>query len=256
MVCKTCGCENHDGSIYCRTCGAKLYQVRSVGNTIYIDDCELEMIHVSGGSFMMGNEKGVLLEHYTLHCVTLDDYFICATPVTQRLWFIIMGPDNPKLYNNISPDFPIHSVSWNLCMEFILKLHEITDMNFRMPTEAEWEYAAKGGNLSRGYKYSGGNRLSKVGIRSLWTGKLEPVRLKLPNELGIYDMSGGVWEWCSDWYGDYSSSNASNPKGPKSGEYKVQRGGSYLSDEECCRPYYREHDFPESGTNCGLRLAL
>lgn len=257
MNCKICGCENLNGSLYCRACGSKLYQVRSSGNIIYVDDCELEMIHVSAGSFIMGNEKGLLLQKNTIHRVTLDDYYICAAPITQRLWFLIMGSNNPHLYNNIAPNFPIHTVSWNDCMEFILKLNKITGMNFRMPTEAEWEYAAKGGNMSRKYKYSGGNRLSRVGIRSEWNYKLEPVRSKLPNELGIYDMSGGVWEWCSDWYADYSSSDAYNPTGPISGDSKVQRGGCYASEEECCRPYYRSSLSPESSSDvCGLRLAL
>ena len=190
-----------------------------------------------------------------VHSVTLSSYSIGQTEVTQALWTAVMG-SNPSA--NKGDNLPVEKVSWNDCQTFITKLNQLTGQKFRLPTEAEWEYAARGGKLSKGYKYSGSNTLSYV---AWYTGnssyKTHPVATKRPNELGLYDMSGNVWEWCQDWYGSYSSSTQSNPTGPSSGSHRVHRGGSWLIDARHCRVSYRGSDTP-SNTNFifGFRLAL
>ena len=154
-------------------------------------------------------------------------------------------------------NYPMYYVSWEDCQEFISKLNALTGKNFRLPTEAEWEFAVRGGNKSRGYKYSGSNTLSNVA----WyddnsSYKTHPVATKAPNELGIYDMSGNVWEWCSDWYDDYSSSSQYNPTGPNSGSRRVIRGGSWFIYAWSCRVSNRDGNYPSIHGNIGLRLAL
>ena len=163
--------------------------------------------------------------------------------------------------------YPMYYISWNDCQEFIKKLNQLTGINFRLPTEAEWEYAARGGNKSRGYKYSGSNTIGEVawyrdnaydgvGKNSPDYGT-HPVGTKSPNELGLYDMSGNVWEWCSDWYGEYSSSSQTNPTGPTSGFYRVLRGCSWNNSARNCRVSTRTNDYPGIGdSNSGFRLAL
>ena len=152
----------------------------------------------------------------------------------------------------------MEQVSWNDCQEFIKKLNAKTGKNFRLPTEAEWEYAARGGNNSRGYKYSGSNNIDDVA----WNLNnseyhTHPVKAKQSNELGIYDMSGNVIEWCQDWYEPYSSYAQTNPTGPNSGEYRIIRGGRYTSNARGCRSSFRyDCDPADRGYNLGLRLAL
>lgn len=145
---------------------------------------------------------------------------------------------------------------WNDCQEFIKKLNSLTGLNFRLPTEAEWEYAARGGNKSKGYKYLGSNDIGSVA----WcyrTSQTHAVATKLPNELGLYDMSGNVWEWRSDWYGDYSSGSQTNPKGPSSGASHIFRGGSWFADAGSCRVSHRSDYNPDNiGFNLWLRLTL
>ena len=188
--------------------------------------------------------------------MTLLDYYIGETEVTQALWYAVMG-SNPSYYTGDS-QCPVEQVSWDDCQTFIENLNALTGMQFRLPTEAEWEFAARGGNSSQGYKYTGSNSIGDVA----WYGSNSssthhPVGMKAPNELGLYDMSGNVWEWCQDWYGDYSSSAQTNPTGPSSSSNRVGRGGCWANDARLCRVANRDFNTP-SARNCyhGLRLSL
>ena len=227
--------------------------------TLTVNGIKYNMVWVEGGTFRMGatseqdgdaydNEKPV-------HSVTLSGYYIGKTEVTQALWKAVMG-SNWSCFKG--DDLPVEQVSWNDCQEFIRKLNSLTGQNFRLPTEAEWEFACRGGNNSRGYKYSGSNYIDNVA----WYGdnsgdKTHPVATKLPNELGIYDMSGNVWEWCSDWYDKYSSGAQTNPKGPYDGSCRVRRGGSWDGNARRCRSSWRDLDLPRLGYDYhGLRLTL
>ena len=179
---------------------------------------------------------------YPVHSVTLSDYYIGETEVTQELWEAVMGT-NPSGFSGNQK--PVEMVSWNDCQEFITKLNELTGKNFRLPTEAEWEYAARGGNNSKGYKYSGSNTIGNVAW--FWYNSGEAthnVKTKSPNELGIYDMSGNVWEWCEDCYGNYSSGSQTNPAGPSTGSGRVLRGGSWHGNAENCRVSNRSYFSP------------
>ncbi len=231
---------------------------------------EPEMVFVEGGTFQMGSSSGGPHEQ-PVHSVTLSSFNIGKYEVTQAQWKAVMG-NNPRSsrssrsssssYFSGCNNCPVGNVSWNDVQEFIRKLNAQTGKNFRLPTEAEWEYAAKGGKHSNGYTYSGSNNLGSVA----WyygnsKNKPHAVGDKQANELGIYDMSGNVWEWCSDWYGKYSSYNENNPTGASSsGQYRVRvlRGGS-LNDfaMEWCRSANRDSHFPEHRDfNIGFRLVL
>ena len=217
------------------------------------------MVYVSGGTFTMGgtSEQGSDAEsdEKPTHSVTLSSYYICKYEVTQALWRAVMG-SNPSNFKG--DNLPVENVSWDDCQTFINRLNSYTGRNFRLPTEAEWEFAARGGNYSRHYKYSGSNNLDDVA----WHGdnsdnRTHPVGTKQPNELGLYDMSGNVWEWCSDWYGSYSSYSQSNPTGPNSGSYRINRGGGWRYCAEYCRSSYRNSDSPGFRySGLGLRLVL
>ncbi len=152
----------------------------------------------------------------------------------------------------------MESVSWDDCQEFISKLNTATGKNFRLPTEAEWEFAARGGNKSNNYQYSGSNNIGEVAWYNGNSGETtHDVASMQPNELGLYDMSGNVWEWCYDWYVDYSSSAQTNPIGANSGSFRMFRGGGWDSSVRLCRSSYRNYDSPdERGGILGLRLAL
>ena len=153
---------------------------------------------------------------------------------------------------------PVERVDWEDCQEFVSRLNSLTGRTFRLPTEAEWEYAARGGKKSRHYKYSGSGNIGNVAWYNDNSGSsTHAVGTKTANELGIYDMSGNVWEWCSDWYGDYSAGAHTNPQGPSSGTYRVLRGGSWFKDASFCRVSYRGIGFPSySDIIYGLRLVL
>ena len=217
------------------------------------------MVYVSGGTFTMGatSEQGseVYLEEKPTHSVTLSSFYLCKYEVTQALWRAVMGK-NPSHFKGNS--LPVEQVSWYDCQTFISQLNSLTGRKFLLPTEAEWEYAARGGNRSRGYKYSGSNNLSDVAWYPDNSGdKAHPVGSKSPNELGLYDMSGNVWEWCSDWDGAYSSSSQTNPTGPSSGWYRVYRGGSWYHVADFCRLSYRRSEVPNRRyVSFGFRLAL
>ena len=175
--------------------------------------------------------------------------------VTQSLWQVVMG-SNPSKFKG--DDLPVEQVSWNDCQEFIGKLNGLTGKKFRLPTEAEWEYAARGGKKSRGYQYSGSSNISDVAWYDGNSGsKTHPVGKKQANELGIYDMSGNVWEWCQDWYGSYVSTSQTNPSGANSGSYRVYRGGSWYNDAMRCRSSFRYPGGPGYRRDyLGLRLVL
>lgn len=218
------------------------------------------MVMVEGGTFIMGatsEQRSVARsDEKPTHQVTLSDYMIGKTEVTQEQWEAVMGSNPSRFKGN---NLPIERVSWEDCQEFIKRLNSLTGLNFRLPTEAEWEYAARGGAKSRGYKYSGSNDINAVAWYDNTTNYkgTMPVATKRANELGLYDMTGNVWEWCSDWYGAYSSLHQTNPKGPSTGSDRVNRGGNWGYDEEDCRVSYRSRDNPSYGGNhLGLRLAL
>ena len=225
-----------------------------------VNGVSFDMVGVEAGTFTMGgtSEQGSDAEYdeKPTHQVTLThNYYIGKTEVTQALWKAVMG-SNPSYFKG--DNLPVECVSWNDCQTFISKLNAATGKRFRLPTEAEWEFAARGGKKSKGYKYSGGNILGNVA----WyydnsKSKTHAVGTKIPNELGIYDMSGNVYEWCSDWYGNYSSSSQTNPTGPSSGSYRVCRGGSWFSFAGNCRSSFRCDSYPDIGDYyLGLRLVL
>ena len=205
-----------------------------------------EMIKVQGGTFMMGSENGRNNEK-PIHQVTLSDFYIAKYPVTQALWKAIMG-NNPSHFKG--DKLPVEQVSWDDCQEFIKKLNEKTEEKYRLSTEAEWEFAARGGSQSKGCEYSGGNDLKEVGwFKDNSDRKTHPVGQKRANELGIYEMSGNVWEWCADWFGDYSVKVKNNPRGSEQGKFRVLRGGSWNGNNGLCRvssrgyidPYIRDY---------------
>ena len=227
--------------------------------TIPGTDVSFRMVRVEGGTFRMGANKGDYeadSDEKPAHQVTLSDYYIGETQVTQALWQAVMG-ENPSDYDN-DPNCPVERVSWDDCQEFIEKLNKLTGKSFRLPTEAQWEFAARGGNKSQGYKYAGGNDLGKVAwYKDNAMRETNPVAQKDANELGLYDMSGNVWEWCQDWFGDYSDAPQTDPEGPEEGSHRVSRGGSWYSDAGDCRVSYRNYNTPTyENYFFGLRLAL
>ena len=231
----------------------------NVNKTFTVKGVKFTMVAVEGGTFTMGatSEQGsdAAGDEKPTHQVTLSSYYIGKTEVTQALWKAVMGKNPSKFKGD---NLPVENVSWDDCQEFIKKLNALTGKNFRLPTEAEWEYAARGGNKSRSYKYSGSNNIDDVA----WYNKnsenrTHPVKTKQSNELGIYDMCGNVWEWCQDRYGDYSSATQTNPKGATTGSNRVNRGGSSGSYGRYCRSSYRSYNTPGySDKFLGLRLAL
>lgn len=225
------------------------------------------MVPVEGGSFMMGataeqgsdgNER-----ERPVHQVTLSSFAIGQTEVTQALWQAVMG-ENPSYFHGAQ--LPVEKISWEDCQAFIARLNELTGMSFRLPTEAEWEFAARGGNKSLGYKYAGGNDPTSVAwysyndsweLRGSGYYGTHAVATRTANELQLHDMSGNVHEWCQDWYGDYSSEAATDPAGPAAGSGRVYRGGSWYFDEWFCRVSFRNAFDPSYRSyGIGMRLAL
>ena len=245
-----------------------------VTETFTVNGVTFKMVAVEGGTFTMGATAEQGSDAYTdeepAHQVTLSSYCIGETEVTQALWQAVMG-SNPSYFAPSSVyaenlQRPVEYVSWNDCQTFITRLNELTGKNFRLPTEAEWEYAARGGNRSMGYKYAGSNDINTVAWyydNCYALGSSSPdygthsVATKAPNELGLYDMSGNVWEWCQDWYGSYSSDAQTDPTGPALGYYRVYRGGSWYYTARNCRVSVRYFIIPSFTDNSlGLRLAL
>ena len=246
--------------------------------TFTVNGESFTMVTVEGGTFMMGASDEDSLAHgyeKPAHQVTLSTYSIGQTEVTQPLWRAVMGCDpawfTMSFFGN--PNLPMERVSWEQCQRFILRLNELTGKHFRLPTEAEWEFAARGGNLSRGYRYSGSNTIDDVAwyMDNADRQQTYVVGSKVPNELGIYDMTGNVAEWCQDWTeewinyygfdyyskGRYSGDAETNPVGPIYGNYHVTRGGHYWSHDDGCRVTTLEAYTPSTRSrNIGLRLAL
>lgn len=228
----------------------------------------MKMIYVEGGTFQMGAtpEQGsdAMSDEKPVHSVTLDGYYIAECEVTQEQWQKIMGTTiyqqrDKANYDNTygaGPNYPMYYVSWHEAQKFCGILSEITGKTYMLPTEAQWEYAARGGNKSKGYKYSGSNYVEAVAWYDSNSGRTtHPVKGKRANELGLYDMSGNVDEWCYDWKGAYSSSSQSNPTGASSGHNRVMRGGNWCHGAYNCRVSYRYFNSPTSRYgNVGFRV--
>lgn len=218
-----------------------------------------EMVFVKGGSFNMGSDRGGSDEK-PVHTVYIDDFYIGKYEITQAEWTRVMTDDTTSRYFPGYFTCPVERVTWDHVQQFIDRLNLETGLLYRLPTEAEWEYAARGGSLSRGYKYSGSNNADSVA----WTdgnagNTVHPVGRKKPNELGIYDMSGNVYEWCLDWYSSdyYNESKVSNPIGPLEGEQRVIRGGSWFFDRGGIRVTDRQGANPDFRYGyVGFRLCL
>ena len=248
---------------FCPRCGRPLQgNTEPNEQTFMVKSVEFKMIKVEGGTFSMGatSEQGSDADddEKLVHSVTLSDYYIGETEVTQELWQAVMG-SNPSYFEGDNQR-PVESVSWNACQKFIKKLNRLTGKEFRLPTEAEWEYAARGGKYSKDYvyKYSGSNNSDEVAWY-WWNSDrtTHSVKTKEANKLGLYDMSGNVYEWCNDRYGDYQSNSQTNPTGPSEGGFRVLRGGSWSSLDGVVRVSYRNGDTPGSRDfYSGLRLAL
>ena len=225
-----------------------------------VDGADFEMIYVRGGTFKMGatDEQGTdaYIREKPVHTVTLNDFKISNIEVTQELWQNVMGSNPSTFTGNLQ--YPVDNVSWEDCQLFISKLNEKTGKHYRLPTEAEWEYAARGGARSQGYKYAGSNTIGNVAWYSGNASSKTHVvgSTSMANELGIYDMSGNVMEWCQDWYGAYSEGAQVNPHGPASGSQRIMRGGSWNSAARSCRVSYRIYYAPTAtGNQYGLRQA-
>ena len=234
-------------------------KVTASNQTFTANGVSFTMVYVKGGTFTMGatsEQTEADDDEKPTHNVTLSDYYIGQTEVTQQLWQAVMG-NNPSRFTGDSRR-PVEQVSWDDCQNFIRELNRITGQKFHLPTEAQWEYAARGGSKSSHTKYSGSHNIGNVAWYDGNSGNTtHPVATKQANELGIYDMSGNVWEWCADWYGTYGNNAQTNPTGPTSGQGRVLRGGGWFSGARICRssnrygfdPSFRDDDN-------GLRLAL
>lgn len=226
-----------------------------------VNSVPFDMQRVEGDVFVMGGTREQHRERISTdlptHTVALDAYYIASTEVTQALWKAVM-PEWEFFEELYLPNFPISYISWNDCQEFVRRLDSITGMPFRLPTEAEWEFAARGGNRSKGFRFAGGNTvenvswgLSNAGFRTHEVGK------KQPNEVGLYDMTGNVSEWCSDWYAPYHFGTVPNPQGPTTGKEKIIRGSSYSNCQDNSYLSHRYMAVPTEATSyCGMRLAL
>ena len=229
------------------------------GNTLTALNVTYKFVRVEAGTFTMGvpseYEQGDDREK-PAHQVTLTkDYYIGTTEVPQALWLAVMK-NNPSTKRGLR--YPVETVSWDDCQEFIARLNAITGKQFRLPTEAEWEFAASGGNLSQGYLHSGSSECNDVAWNEANSeGSIHKVGTLEPNELGLYDMSGNVWEWCSDWFGPYTDAPQTDPTGADGDEFRVNRGGGYDDDvfyttvttRSFLRPYL-------DCANLGLRLVF
>lgn len=224
-----------------------------------VNGVSFKMIAVQGGVFELGSWQGQAdaeEDEMPSHSVTLSDFYIGETEVTQELWQAVMGSNPSGICDDLQK--PVESVNWNDCQSFISKLNELTGRCFSLPTEAQWEYAARGGALSQGYIYSGSNCIDSVAwYLTNSENTTHAVKGKQPNELGLYDMSGNVSEWCSDWFEKYSLEAQTDPQGPQDGVLRVVRGGCWINEAAICRATDRTYGTPK-GCGCilGLRLVL
>ncbi|MFV0323296.1 MAG: formylglycine-generating enzyme family protein [Bacteroides xylanisolvens] len=218
-----------------------------------VSGISFKMIAVDGGSFMMGANDYDWAK--PAHKVSLRSFYMGETEVTQALWKAMI---DESFSIDDDSNTPVVQVSWNDCQEFVQKLSKFTGKNYRLPTEAEWEFAARGGNKSKGYTHSGGNDINAIAwSHSDDISKSALVKGKKPNELGIYDMSGNVCEWCSDWYSTsyFANSPSHDPKGPDRGSYKIYRGGSRSGGAFFCTVIYRDGRHPtRRNMELGLRI--
>ncbi len=224
--------------------------------TVTVNGVSFEMVWVEGGTFQMGSNDGNDNEK-PVHSVTLDGYYIGKYEVTQALYQAVMG-SNPSHFKGSYN--PVDKVCWNDAHEFVKKLNKLTGMKFALPTEAQWEYAARGGGKCRDYSYSGGKKIDRVAWYCGNSNKgTHPVGQKKPNDLGIYDMTGNVWELCQDWYSEnyYSQSPSRNPVNKKKSAYRIYRGGSWDGDAKHCELTRRAfHEPTFQNIRIGLRLVL
>lgn len=224
-----------------------------------VNNVEFKMIYVKGGEFTMGKsvvkEKEAYDDESPTHIVSLNDFWVGETPVTQELWEVVMG-NNPSYFKG--PQRPVECVSWDDVKLFMVKIQELTDTKFRLLTEAEWEYAANGGRKTHYYKYSGSEDAELVGwIYNNSDSQTHNVKQKMCNEIGLYDMTGNVFEWCYDYKGRYGNNFQFNPQGPNWGEEKECRGGSWKNHDYHCRNTFRNGNKPiEKANYLGFRLAL
>ena len=265
----SCRADNPSDAVYCHMCGRKMKTkaiwpfvlggVVLVGALVYgimkfttfenknvmkftVNGVSFNMIKVEGGSFSMGAtyEQGseAMWWEKPVHQVSLNNYYVGETEVTQALWKAVMK-QSPSGFKG--DNLPVDCVSWDDCVEFCRLLSHKTGKRFRLPTEAEWEFAARGGNKSNSYKYPGSNNVYEVAWCIGVSDSIpHAVKTKKPNELGIYDMAGNAWEWCGDYWGaNYNDYHEINPQGPSTGEYRVHRGGGWLNAPTYCRVSYR-----------------
>lgn len=259
--CSSCGHAIPADSKFCPDCGSRIEDEKNPGDNKNILEFQVKgvsfhMIRVEGGTFIMGDDSSVDDDNPE-HEVTLDGFYCGETPVTQELWETVME-SNPSHFRG--KNRPVEQVSWDDCQRFISNLNRKIRGNFRLLTEAEWEFAARGGNASAGYDYAGSDDLAEVGWYEANSGDATHDVMELaPNELGIYDMSGNVWEWCSDWYDEdyYADSPCFNPTGPIGGDFRVIRGGCWFYDASYCPVVSRYCDSSDNcGNGLGLRLAF
>ena len=248
----------------------RMQNYNTVPGMFTVNGVSFQMVAVEGGTFTMGVDSAMVEEGYAnldelpAHEVTLSPYSIGQTEVTQELWYAVMG-SNPSGFTG-DMNRPVEQVSWDDCQEFITRLNAITGKNFRLPTEAEWEYAARGGNKSAGTEFAGGDNIEEVAWYYGNSYEVGPasedygthvVGTKHANELGLYDMCGNVNEWCSDWYGAYNEEAQTDPAGPETGLRRVTRGGGWFSIGKDCRVTFRNYEAPGSRNySLGFRLAL
>ena len=275
-VCPKCGTTFPSYGRFCPNCGTQVRVEQNDTDSMsgrgispeelefIVGSCRFKMIRVDGGTFTMGATKeqgdAACDDERPTHQVTLSDYYIGQTVVTQALWEAVMGTNPSYLKGD---HLPVATVSWDDCKRFISKLNcllssQLGGKHFALPTEAQWEFAARGGNKSKGYKYAGSNNIYEVAwFDDNRGGDMHPVAQKQPNELGLYDISGNVWEWCKDWDGSYSSNAQTDPQGPADGKYRVIRGGSSCYSARECRVSYRNKHAPDRRYGgLGLRLCL